>query len=105
MKITAINIPDEKTKPFGLRPIQMSRLENVVVLAGKNGAGKTRVFKLLREFLSKYPNNALEAKTKEAIKTYIGAIDSHNRTIQSLQNDGETVRFENEANTWQKQLQ
>lgn len=41
MKIIEVNIP--KNESLGLEEIKMKRLEQVVILAGKNGSGKTRV--------------------------------------------------------------
>jgi len=45
MKITKIDIP--KSNQFGLDAITMERLGEVVILAGKNGAGKTRLLDMI----------------------------------------------------------
>ena len=50
MKITEFNAEyvDEKNR-LGLKPFKMSKLGNIVLLAGKNGSGKSRVLQLLRQ--------------------------------------------------------
>lgn len=50
MKITEFNAEyvDEKDR-LGLKPFKMSKLGNIVLLAGKNGSGKSRVLQLLRQ--------------------------------------------------------
>src|SRR5690349_12546338 len=48
MKIVSVRIPEAEVTHLGLKPIQMERLGDIVLLAGKNGAGKTRLLSLLR---------------------------------------------------------
>ena len=50
MKITEFNTEyiEEKDR-LGLKAFKMSKLGNVVLLAGKNGSGKSRVLQLLRQ--------------------------------------------------------
>lgn len=50
MKITEFNTEyiEEKNR-LGLKPFKMSKLGNIVLLAGKNGSGKSRVLQLLRQ--------------------------------------------------------
>jgi ABC-type multidrug transport system ATPase subunit len=48
MKIEKIDLPEEETSQSGLGPIKMDRLNSVVLIAGKNGSGKTRLLNLLQ---------------------------------------------------------
>ena len=46
MKITKINMPDDETT--GLKNITMSQLGQLVLITGKNGSGKTRLFEKIK---------------------------------------------------------
>lgn len=43
MKIISINIPADEDN--GLQQIKMSKLDNVVLIAGRNGSGKSKILK------------------------------------------------------------
>jgi len=49
MRITEINMPAQASDD-GLPEIQMAKLGKVVVLAGKNGSGKTRLLTRNRQW-------------------------------------------------------
>jgi len=55
MKITSVNIPAEQLVEEGLQTIEMKKLEQFVVLAGKNGSGKTRILNKVLSFLKEKP--------------------------------------------------
>ncbi|WP_316869064.1 AAA family ATPase [Ralstonia wenshanensis] len=48
MRIREVNIRKNLLKDYGLPDIEMTRLERVVVVAGPNGIGKTRLLKAIR---------------------------------------------------------
>lgn len=50
MKIEKVDLPIEVTKEVELKPILMERLGKVVLVAGKNGAGKSRLLNLIRTY-------------------------------------------------------
>ena len=89
MKITEFNTEYiEEKKRLGLQSFKMSKLGNVVLLAGKNGSGKSRILRLLqiqangkREFFSE----------KESLKSRVMQID---RSILSLQNNYNFMKFD-----------
>ncbi len=49
MRVTWLDIPKEAAIENGLEPVRMRQLGQVVVLAGPNGSGKTRLMAKLRE--------------------------------------------------------
>jgi predicted ATPase/SAM-dependent methyltransferase len=48
MKITEVDIPESDTSSVGLKHISMKKIGDIVLLAGKNGSGKTRILNLIR---------------------------------------------------------
>jgi ABC-type multidrug transport system ATPase subunit len=70
MKINSVNIPEEITSNYGLPSIQMSKLSNVVIIAGKNGAGKTRFFTMLQGVIEKHPTAKREQSIDDAMLTH-----------------------------------
>ena len=49
MKLAQLNLSQELTEPLGLQPVKMDRLGPLVVLAGENGAGKSRLLGLVKK--------------------------------------------------------
>jgi len=82
MKIQEVSIPIELTKDLGLKPIQMKRLGDVVLLAGKNGSGKSRLLRLVRQMIDAYPDNAANKELNRKIKIYEDAINGTNYNIE-----------------------
>lgn len=84
MKITSVNIPG--LPKLGLKPIKMDRLGKVVVLAGQNGAGKTRL--LNRLFLwdhEKLPGTTL---TRPRFFERFWAFGDHRNRFKQLPQNG-----------------
>lgn len=48
MRINSIVIPEHITNEFGLSRIEMKGLDRIVIIAGKNGSGKTRLLNLIK---------------------------------------------------------
>jgi predicted ATPase len=60
MRIKRINIPKSSDNNDGLENIKMDKLVNIVLIAGKNGSGKTRILnKIFNTFSSKPKKNRL----------------------------------------------
>lgn len=53
MKINCIDIEDFHLKNFGIQPIKLNNLSDTICFVGKNGAGKTRLLKILIRELKK----------------------------------------------------
>lgn len=76
MKITNVNIPAEYTND-GLCKVSMNRLSDIVIIAGKNGSGKSRLLRRIQQCLNEKPNNGAIIQLNEDIKNYKSAI--HNQ--------------------------
>lgn len=65
MRITKINIPKNDNSNDGLNSIEMQRLNKIVLIAGKNGAGKTRILnKIFNTFIEKPTKTTLDQNQK-----------------------------------------
>ena len=93
MKITKVNIP----KPFnnnGLEDIKMSRLDKIVLIAGKNGSGKTRLLNKIRQSLEQKPGVSSLNKAREEIAYFEPIIKTYRTKFQNIyhQSDGQLLR-------------
>lgn len=79
MKIERINIPESITSKSGLKAVVMERLNHVVLVAGKNGAGKSRLLQLIRSQVE-------AAFTEGELAGFITNIDSHKARILTYNN-------------------
>lgn len=52
MQIKRLKFPEADTTRVGLKPIDLERLGNLVVLIGKNGSGKTRILNLIENYFT-----------------------------------------------------
>jgi len=78
MKITKVDIPKTPETNDGLEHIKMDRLEGLVLIAGKNGSGKTRILnKIFNTFSSKPKITRLSQSQSE--------IESHRRNLLSYE--------------------
>jgi ABC-type cobalamin/Fe3+-siderophores transport system ATPase subunit len=60
MRITSVHIP-KAHQDLGIEDIEMNRLEKVVLMAGKNGSGKTRLLRKVFETMKLKPTSSLIA--------------------------------------------
>ena len=91
MRITKINIPKENINN-GLEPVKMHKLGQVVLLAGKNGSGKTRLLNLISNTVATKPKkNQIDEATNQ-IKVYEDEISREKKNIENYQKalDSET---------------
>lgn len=93
MRITKVDIPKSEENTDGLEAIKMTRLEQIVLLTGKNGSGKTRILnKILRTLESKPKKSQVDkAKTQienleNNIKSYKKNLESFNQQLKSISN-------------------
>lgn len=82
MKISKVNLPEESV---GLKAVNIEKLGQVVLITGKNGSGKTRLFNSLKDKLKKHPNNDQIQRLEENIRTAQKLIDSYESEIASIE--------------------
>ncbi|MFV8345410.1 AAA family ATPase [Flavobacterium sp. ZB4P13] len=89
MRITKVDIPEinngVNSKDYGLCPIRMDKLSNVVLIAGKNGAGKTRIITKIFEVLKNKPISTVVKNAPLQIKQYEKNLDVHRKRIQTIE--------------------
>lgn len=88
MIITAVNIPKNETNSDGLEKIEMKRLQQVVLLAGKNGSGKSRILDKIESTLkSRKPNATHVQNAKNKIKQYQSFISNSRKDIEMFEKE------------------
>ncbi|MDQ2769233.1 MAG: AAA family ATPase, partial [Bacteroidota bacterium] len=85
MKIESIHIPATEAAQIGLREVKLSKMGNVVVIAGKNGSGKTRFLDLLQRHLKRILDIRLsKSENDDLIQGLQGSINEWVKRLQSL---------------------
>jgi len=80
MKITELNVNDQDMKEIGIQQFHMRKMGQVVLIAGRNGAGKTRLLRWLPQLTGTRMHSEYEdaprqiARLQEGIKFYSDAI-------------------------------
>ncbi|MEO6904157.1 MAG: AAA family ATPase [Bacteroidia bacterium] len=67
MRIKKIDIPKSTANNDGLEHIKMEKLDNVVLIAGKNGSGKTRILNKIFNTLKLKPTESAIGSTKHLL--------------------------------------
>ncbi|TAL69065.1 MAG: hypothetical protein EPN82_08240 [Bacteroidetes bacterium] len=86
MRITSVDIPKSPDNNDGLEHIKMDRLGPIVLLAGKNGSGKTRILNKIFSTLKAKPNKNLVNNSKlqmQNIQKNISQFSSNNENLKS----------------------
>lgn len=115
MKITRVNIPE--TNDDGLKEIKMEKIPSLIILAGKNGSGKTRLLNKIKRYLASKPNrqslndrkNQLTWKQQRimTLEREIASIQTGNgasRPPNIEQRNNDITRLQNELNSFQQQI-
>lgn len=85
MKITKVDIPKNHQQNDGLEHIKMDRLGSVVLIAGKNGSGKTRILnKIFNTFNSKPPKTSVD-QIPSRIQNLEKSIEANRRMIKEFE--------------------
>lgn len=87
MRITSVNIPKEELTGTGLQPITMTKLSQFVVLAGKNGSGKTRILNSIKSTLKNKPTIPILEGAKHEIQSLEAQINFFNSQLQFAEKD------------------
>ena len=81
MKITSLKL--EEDREVGLSGIEMSRLSSVVLIAGKNGAGKSRLLRSIKKLI----NNKPTQNNVDRAESYINRLEAQrNGLVEQLRN-------------------
>ncbi|MFY7999190.1 MAG: hypothetical protein ACOVSW_11395 [Candidatus Kapaibacteriota bacterium] len=80
MRITKLTLPAESNDNDGLKSITMTKLKPIVLLVGKNGAGKSR---LLNKMFDHVTRGGVTEKGKEEVKKQINRISRTMREHES----------------------
>ena len=103
MKITEVNLTENITQPVGLNPISMKKIGNMVLLAGKNGSGKTRLLNLIRKQAQNIQNDINQrSSAKNNINSYSNQIK--NQVGQKQQLELNIQQYEKNIQNWKQQI-
>lgn len=84
MRITKVNIPAKEVFDDGLGYIKMDKLGHVVLIAGENGSGKTRLLHKIKTCLSKKPNLTALRSATQTIETYKKSIETSEKNREKV---------------------
>lgn len=84
MKIEKINLPESITSQVELKAVKMERLNNVVLIAGKNGSGKSRLLKLIKDQVPDIPNTSKISELNKNIAQYKIHISQEETKIKAI---------------------
>lgn len=109
MKITEVDIPSDGTD--GLQNISMKRIGDMVLIAGQNGSGKSRLLKKIHSSIASKPTNSIIFNHTQQKEQLLGNIVSFTQQINSLRNQNtdqakyKIQQNENHINNWTQQIQ
>jgi predicted ATPase len=111
MRITKIDIPEATQKGDGLEHIKMDKLGQIVLIAGKNGSGKTRILGKIFHTLTLKPTKAdiesakmrILAAQKNIADTEV-AIENHKKVIAQNMNKDINITYKNNIVLSQKSI-
>lgn len=81
MRITKIDIPKTPEQNDGLEHIKMDKLGKVVLIAGKNGSGKTRILNKIFNTFSSKPKKTRLAQSLRDLQAYQSNLSSYRQSI------------------------
>ena len=85
MRITKINIPKKPEDNDGLELIKMDKLGPMVLIAGKNGSGKTRILNKIFKTIESKPTLSQVFNAKEQKVAHKRALPIHENALKSYQ--------------------
>jgi len=86
MRITKVDIPKTPDSNDGLEHIKMAKLGQIVLIAGKNGSGKTRILnKIISTLGSKHKKQGVE-NAKKQIENINISLNAYGKALVGLQN-------------------
>lgn len=104
MKITEVNLIENITNQVGLKPISMKKIGDMVLLAGKNGSGKTRLLNLIRNHTQNVQNDINQrSSAKSNIDSYLNNIKNQPQEKQNFERNIQNYR--NQIVIWEQQIE
>ncbi|MFA7083254.1 MAG: AAA family ATPase [Arcobacteraceae bacterium] len=104
MKIIEVNLTENIANQVGLNPISMKKIDNMVLLAGKNGSGKTRLLNLIRNQAQNVKN---EISQRNSAKSNIDSYSTNikNQAQQKQQLELNIQNYENNIKSFNQQIE
>jgi predicted ATPase/SAM-dependent methyltransferase len=104
MKITEVNLIENITNQIGLKPISMKKIGDMVLLAGKNGSGKTRLLNLVRNHTQNVQNDINQRNNaKNNLDSYSNQIKNLPRQKQQLEEG--IVKYKEQIKSWEQLIE
>lgn len=104
MKITEVNLIENITNQIGLKPISMKKIGDMVLLAGKNGSGKTRLLNLVRNHTQNVQNDINQrSSAKSHIDSYSNQIKNQPQQKQQLEQN--ILNYENNIENFKQRIE
>lgn len=98
-----MHLPEEITGPTGLAPVEMNKLKELVILAGRNGSGKSRLLSIIKENYGLVPDVNRRASMRREIEDYERQIEVGDRRIDQPSNHHRAPNHTESAGNWHKE--
>ncbi|MFA6189573.1 MAG: AAA family ATPase [Sulfuricurvum sp.] len=104
MKIIEVNLTERVTKTIGLGPVSMKKIGSTILLAGKNGSGKTRLLNLIRQQASVlHTYKSQQQQSNSYINSYKQQIEQQSQQKQQLEQNIQA--YEHQIDSWKQQIE
>jgi predicted ATPase len=100
MRITNVSIPPDDSNN-GLAHIKMDKIDHIVLIAGKNGSGKSRLLKTVKDALAFKPTTHSLKKNKEDSISYKNQITIYEEVLSSTEHNIRTQPNSPQFGTWE----
>lgn len=99
-----MNLIENITNQVGLKPISMKKIGDMVLLAGKNGSGKTRLLNLIRKQAQNIEKDINQRnKAEKDIDSYLKSIEGQAAQKQQFELNIQTC--ENNIKSWKQTIE
>lgn len=102
MRITKIDIPQNLDNSDGLDQIKMDKLGSIVLIAGKNGSGKTRILNKIFNTLNSKPKKNTVETAKNQLRTANETIIKQQQRLEKFQ---QQLASNSSQPIWQNRIQ
>lgn len=118
MKIIEVNIPNEKSSILGLKNININKIDEMVIIVGKNGSGKSRLLKIIKQQTGTLEQlKRLKKESPSIIENLTSSIINSRKQIEDYKANQNTTenprelkyahdikRLENDISNWENEL-